>query len=152
MKYRIVSSLSNSFSVHMLKKARTANSAHSSSVCTMAAVNQEATTLCKAGDYITYKPVLQDKGHVIVDSVHSITVFTRDFYISITVAIRSVYVAISGKFIQNVVVAPSCLASRLNYIPIQTRKAEREKTFYLTLTIFIKIKRTCDVTTARIFA
>ena len=44
MKYRIVSSLSSSFSVHMLKKARTTNSAHSSPVCTMAAVNQQATT------------------------------------------------------------------------------------------------------------
>ena len=43
MKYLIVSSLSNSLSVHMLKKARTANSAQTSPVCTMAAVNQEAT-------------------------------------------------------------------------------------------------------------
>ena len=45
MRYRIVSSLSNSLSVHMLKKVRTANSAQSSPVCTMAAANQEVTKL-----------------------------------------------------------------------------------------------------------
>lgn len=43
MKYRIVSSLSNSLSVHMLKKAMTANSPQTSPVCTMTAVNQEET-------------------------------------------------------------------------------------------------------------
>lgn len=37
----IVSPLSNSLSVHMLKKVNTANSAHSSPVCTIAAVNQK---------------------------------------------------------------------------------------------------------------
>ena len=71
MRYRIVSSLSNSLSVHMFKKARTANSAQTSPVCTMAAVNQEATKSRQADDYVTNKPV---------DSVHSIALFTHNFF------------------------------------------------------------------------
>lgn len=73
MMYRIVSSLSNPFSVHMLKKARITNSAHSSPVSTMAAVNQEATV--RHARQVTMLHTNQDERQVIVDSVHSIALF-----------------------------------------------------------------------------